>query len=113
MGLQMDPLKEKDTSAWISLGIFILLCSLLFYPTYTNLVPVHELLADDIFTNTGGRNQVVELVEKLDTALMVLRGFFTQLVPEDEGNTLNKRLNRVTCETMILSLSLSISLTTN
>lgn len=47
----------------------------------TNLVSVHELLADDVLTDAGGRHQVVELVEELYAALMVLRCCFTQLVP--------------------------------
>lgn len=47
------------------------------------LVSVHELLADHILTDAGGRHQVVELVEEFHTALMVLRCSFTQLVPQD------------------------------
>lgn len=46
-----------------------------------NFVSVHELLADNILTDAGGRHQVVKLVEELNTALMVLRGSFTQLAP--------------------------------
>lgn len=56
-----------------------------------NLVSVHELLADDILTDAGGRHQVVELVEKLHTALMVLRRPVTQLVPQDHSHTLKNR----------------------
>lgn len=47
----------------------------------SNLVSVHELLTDDILTDAGGRHQVVELVEELYAALMVLRCSFAQLVP--------------------------------
>lgn len=54
----------------------------------TDLVSVHELLADDILTDAGGRHQVVELVEELDAALMVLRSPFTQLLPKDQSYTL-------------------------
>lgn len=46
-----------------------------------NLVSVHELLADNVLTDVGGRHQVVKLVEELYTALMVLRCSFTQLAP--------------------------------
>lgn len=55
-----------------------------------NLVSVHELLADNVFTDAGGRNQIVKLVEKLYTALMVLRCPFTQLVPKNNSHTLGK-----------------------
>lgn len=64
----------------------------------TNLVSVHELLADDVLTDAGGRHQVVELVEELYAALMVLRSSFTQLVPQDQSYTLGGkdcRVNRV------------------
>lgn len=53
-----------------------------------NLVSVHELLADDVLTDAWGRHQVVELVEELHTALMVLRCSFTQLVPQNQCYTL-------------------------
>lgn len=59
---------------------------------YADLVSVHELLADDVLTDAGRRHQVVELVEKLHTALMVLRSSFTQLVPQNQSHALNKRL---------------------
>lgn len=64
----------------------------------TNLISVHELLADDVLTDAGGRHQVMELVEELHTALMVLRCSFIQLIPQDKSHTLRKktwRLNRV------------------
>lgn len=56
----------------------------------TNLVSVHELLADDILTDAGGGHQVVELVEELHTALVVLRGPLAQLSPQDKGHTLER-----------------------
>lgn len=59
---------------------------------HTDLVPVHKLLADDVLTDAGGRYQVVELVEELYAALMVLRCSLTQLVPQDQSYTLSKRL---------------------
>ena len=52
---------------------------------------MHELLADDVLTDAGGRHQVVELVEELHAALMVLRRSFTQLVPQDQSHTLGKK----------------------
>lgn len=55
-----------------------------------NLVSVHELLADYVLTDAGGRHQVVKLIEELYAALMVLRGSFTQLVPQDHSHTLEK-----------------------
>ena len=39
---------------------------------WPNLVPVHELLADDVLADAGGGHQVVELVEELHAALVVL-----------------------------------------
>lgn len=42
-----------------------------------NLVSVHELLADHVLADAGGRHQIVKLVEELDAALMVLRCPFT------------------------------------
>lgn len=62
------------------------------YLHFCDLVSVHELLADDILTDAGGRHQVVELVEELHTALMVLRRSLTQLVPQNQCYTLAKRL---------------------
>lgn len=62
--------------------------SLSVYLHFCNLVSVHELLADDILTDAWGRHQVVELVEELHTALMVLRCSFTQLVPQNQCYTL-------------------------
>jgi hypothetical protein len=56
----------------------------------TNLVSVHELLADDVLTGAGGGHQVVELVEELHAALVVLRGPLPQLSPEDQGHTLER-----------------------
>lgn len=49
---------------------------------------MHELLADHILADAGGRHQIVKLVEELDAALMVLRCPFTQLVPQDQRHTL-------------------------
>ena len=40
---------------------------------WTNLVPVHELLTNDVLADAGGGHQVVELVEELHAALVVLR----------------------------------------
>lgn len=57
----------------------------------TNLISVHELLADDVLTDARRRHQVMELVEELHTALMVLRGSFIQLVPQDQSHTLGKK----------------------
>lgn len=57
----------------------------------TNLIAVHELLADDVLTDARGRHQVMELVEELHTALMVLRCSFIQLVPQDQSHTLGKK----------------------
>lgn len=62
------------------------------YLHFCDLVSVHELLADDILTDAGGWHQVVQLVEELHTALMVLRRPFTQLVPQNQCYTLAKRL---------------------
>lgn len=53
---------------------------------YADLVPVHELLADDILADAGGRNKVVKLVEKFHAALMVLRCSLTQLVPQNQSH---------------------------
>lgn len=56
---------------------------------------MHELLADDILADAGGRNKVVKLVEKFHTALMVLRGSLIQLVPQNQSHRLSKTLNGV------------------
>lgn len=56
-----------------------------------NLVSVHELLADHILADAGGRHQIVKLVEELDAALMVLRRSFTELVPQDQSHTLGNK----------------------
>lgn len=53
-----------------------------------NLVPVHELLADDILADAGGGHQVVQLVEKLHAALVVLGRPLSQLVPQDQSHML-------------------------
>lgn len=45
---------------------------------------MHELLADNVLTDAGGRHQVVQLVEELHAALVVLRGSLTQLVPQNQ-----------------------------
>lgn len=47
----------------------------------TDPVPMHELLANDIFTNAGGGSQIVKLVKELHTALVVLGGILSQLIP--------------------------------
>lgn len=93
MGLQPYPLKGKKMLQNIIHKVYdcknmvhVLLLSA--YLLFCNLVFVHELLADDILTNAGGRHQVVELVEELHTALMVVRCSFTQLVPQNQGYTL-------------------------
>lgn len=57
----------------------------------TNLVSVHKLLTDDVLTDAGGRHQVVELVEELHAALMMLRCSFAQLVPQDQSHTLGRQ----------------------
>lgn len=56
----------------------------------SDLVSVHELLADHILADARRRHQVVKLVEELHTALMMLRGSFAQLVPQDQSHTLGK-----------------------
>lgn len=43
----------------------------------TNLVPMHELLANDIFTDAGGGSQVVKLVKELHTTFVMLGGLLT------------------------------------
>ena len=59
-----------------------------------HLVPVHELLADDVFTDAGRGHQVVQLVEELHTALVVLGSPLTQLPPQDQSYSLEQSLKR-------------------
>lgn len=58
-----------------------------------DLVPVHKLLADDILADARGWHQVVKLVEELHAALVMLRGSFTQLVPQDLSHILGTGLH--------------------
>lgn len=63
----------------------------------SDLVSVHELLADDILTDARRRHQVVKLVEKLYTALMMLRCSFAQLLPQDQSHTLWETWIKTVC----------------
>lgn len=47
----------------------------------TDPVPMHELLANDIFTNAGRGSQIVKLVKEFHTALVMLGGLLSQLIP--------------------------------
>ncbi len=47
----------------------------------TDPVPMHELLANDIFTNAGWGSQIMKLVKEFHTALVMLGGILSQLIP--------------------------------
>lgn len=89
MGLQPYALNRKKKSFRISSCLITAHASLQWAGLRCcNLVSVHELLADNVLTDAGGRHQVVQLVEELHAALVVLRGSFTQLAPQNQRYTL-------------------------
>lgn len=89
MGLQANSLKDNMLmNKPCNLSVFVNIST--SHSHGADLVSVHELLTDDILTDARGWHQIVELVEELHTALMVLRSSFTQLVPEDYRNSLYK-----------------------
>lgn len=58
-----------------------LVCGVSVHACMTDPVSMHELLANDIFTNAGGGSQIMKLVKEFHTALVVLGGLFSQLIP--------------------------------